>query len=178
MTNTETFAEFFLLLGRVLHIICNFLFQSNWARTGTSRSPAVPKLPVASWYTWYTYYSRWSAEVLDCRAASLAVALIHLQDCHPCPLYFVSFVVGSMGTKNLKHGIGSNFTLLNLFTELCHPVVQVYIYNNVSHVNELQPLTSDIWMYPQSAPGEREYLWIQIYSWCLTKLAQFVPDVI
>jgi hypothetical protein len=41
-----------------------------------------------------------------------------------------------------------------------------------------KPLTSDIWMYPQSAHDEREYIWIQIYSSFLTKVAKFVPDVI
>ena len=46
--------------------------------------------------------------------------------------------------------------------------------NNVSHVNKLTTLDK----YPQSAPGKREYLRIQIYSCRLTKLAQFVPDVI
>jgi hypothetical protein len=50
--------------------------------------------------------------------------------------------------------------------------------NNVSHLNKLQPLTSDIPVYPQSAPCKRENLQIQIYSCCLTKLAQSIPDVI
>jgi hypothetical protein len=67
---------------------------------------------------------------------------------------------------------------LILFWKSGYRIVWPYMLDNVSHVNKLQPLTSDIWISAQSAPGEREYIWIEIYSCCLTKLAQFVSDVI